>query len=102
MATKYTTKEPATSATGGSVPGTLTVECGEAAFTTTGLTVAVDTNLTSVYSIVLTPKSVNQSTPAAGEDILFCDGTISSGQLTIERAVSGTSGLGFWYEFKGE
>lgn len=69
------------------------VEFGTASFTTTGTTVEVTTNITTVETIICMPSTVTYN----ANDQLSSDGVITSGAVTVARNSSGTSGLTFYY-----
>ena len=74
------------------------IEIGEAEFSGTGTSVSVPTSCTTIVSATVSP----QTPPGATEDEqVACDGSISSGNVTIARNVGNTSGLKVFYVFVG-
>jgi hypothetical protein len=79
-------------------PGDLLVEIGTQAFTTTGVTVEVTTQLTEILYALLT---IDNSVVDSANDRLRTDKVITSGAVTVQRATSGTSGAQFTFMFIG-
>lgn len=69
------------------------VTYGYGTFTTSGTTAELEVDQATIDFVHLTPK-VNAYDV---DDLLFCDGVVSSGAITVTRDASGTSGLDFWY-----
>lgn len=80
-------------------PSDILVEIGESAFSTTDLTVEVDTRLTELVSYYI--QEIDPTFGGSAADHCFSDGVISSGAVTISRSASGTSGLKFKFIFVG-
>ncbi len=70
-------------------PGSLVVDIREHVFVTTGQTLEVATDITTVVAAFATPKG----TSVGANDVLSVDPTISSGAVTVSRPASGTSAL---------
>jgi hypothetical protein len=78
--------------------GDLLVEVGNYAFSGTGTTVEIPTNLSgTAIGVFLTPKTVTYS----ANDQLSSDGVVTTNAITAARNSSGTSGLSVYYMFIG-
>lgn len=78
--------------------GDKVIEYGYSAFTTTGTTKEVATQLTACELALITPKSV---ACAAANGQLCSDGVITTDAITVARIAGTTSGLAFYYLFIG-
>lgn len=79
-------------------PGDLLVEVGSYAFVTTGATVEVPTQLTTVMYALLTPDS---TVTYNVNDQLSTDKVVTTSAVTVARNAAGTSALAFSYMFIG-
>jgi len=80
--------------------GGAVVQFGEWAFAGSSAAVEVPTKLQTLVAAIAVPESYSGSSTAGGE-VLFCDKTITSGQVTVERKTAVDSALKFSYLFIG-
>ena len=82
------------------LPGGMVLQFGEWVFVTTGTTVEVPTKLQTLIVGLATPESYTGSA-AAGGHVMFCDKTITNGQVTFARKASVDSAAAFSYVLIG-
>ena len=78
----------------------MVLQYGEWAFVSSSADVEVPTKLQTLIAAVVTPESY-AGTGTAGGELLYCDKTITSGQVTVNRKAAVDSALKFSYVFIG-
>lgn len=78
----------------------LYMQVGQSSFSGSNTTVEVRTPLSEIVAAACIPTSYS-GTAAAGGEVLFCDGVVSSGAVTVSQKAAVDSGLTFFYIFIG-
>lgn len=80
--------------------GEIELQWGSTTFNDTDVTVEVSTLLSNVHCAIAT-LDAHTDVAGAGENVLFCDRTVTTRAVTVERKVEGGNDDGFSYLFVG-